>query len=307
MSAVGSLLVGILSMVPLFLISQSNYQFIDSSNNNSSSGDKNSTNFVSLKYVLSFAVGGLLGDVFFHLLPEASDQLMTTGMSARYLQLYLGFWILTGVLCFSFAQHLSIHLNSVQQQQHCNSLNNSDNNNINSNNNKINNNNNNSKHKPTTNVCQTNDISGYLNLLANSLDNLTHGLAIGASFLVNTKTGLLTTLAIAIHEIPHEIGDFAILVKCGFTKWQAIRAQLSISSITVIGAFIVLLADSVKTININIAWILPFTSGAFLYISLTTILPELLTETQTSRSLIQSLLIIAGIAIMASLNSMAID
>src|SRR2546430_1314330 len=101
LSAVGSLLVGVVSMLPLLLISQSKYQFVDTTS------DKSGKNHVSLKYVLSFSVGALLGDVFFHLLPEAADQLMSTGMSVRHLQLYLGFWILTGILCLAFAQHVS--------------------------------------------------------------------------------------------------------------------------------------------------------------------------------------------------------
>lgn len=56
-------------------------------------------------------------------------------------------------------------------------------------------------------------ISGYLNLMANSVDNFTHGLAIGGSFSISFKMGVLSTFAILVHELPHEIGDFAILLK----------------------------------------------------------------------------------------------
>lgn len=56
-------------------------------------------------------------------------------------------------------------------------------------------------------------ISGYLNLMANSIDNFTHGLAIGGSFCISFKIGVLSTFAILVHEIPHEVGDFAILLK----------------------------------------------------------------------------------------------
>lgn len=56
-------------------------------------------------------------------------------------------------------------------------------------------------------------ISGYLNLAANSIDNFTHGLAIGTSFCISLKLGLFSTFAILIHELPHEVGDFAILLK----------------------------------------------------------------------------------------------
>lgn len=58
-------------------------------------------------------------------------------------------------------------------------------------------------------------VTGYLNLLANGIDNFTHGLAVGGSFLVSVRVGLLTTAAILLHEIPHEVADFAILLRAG--------------------------------------------------------------------------------------------
>ena len=56
-------------------------------------------------------------------------------------------------------------------------------------------------------------ILGYLNLAANCIDNFIHGLAVASSFLSSFKLGLITTFAILVHEIPHEIGDFAILLR----------------------------------------------------------------------------------------------
>lgn len=76
-------------------------------------------------------------------------------------------------------------------------------------------NNNNTKF-PEKYVAETKEhyhISGYLNLMANSIDNFTHGLAIGGSFCISFKIGVLSTFAILVHEIPHEVGDFAILLK----------------------------------------------------------------------------------------------
>ena len=58
-------------------------------------------------------------------------------------------------------------------------------------------------------------VVGYLNLIANGIDNFAHGLAVAGSFMVSYKTGVLTTTAILIHEVPHEIGDFAILLSSG--------------------------------------------------------------------------------------------
>ena len=62
-------------------------------------------------------------------------------------------------------------------------------------------------------------IVGYLNLLANCIDNFIHGLAVASSFLNSFKLGMTTVFAILIHEIPHEIGDFAILLNSGFSRY----------------------------------------------------------------------------------------
>merc|ERR1712002_1302186 len=60
-------------------------------------------------------------------------------------------------------------------------------------------------------------IIGYLNLLANCIDNFIHGLAVASSFLASLKLGLTIVLAILVHEIPHELGDFVILMNSGFS------------------------------------------------------------------------------------------
>lgn len=62
------------------------------------------------------------------------------------------------------------------------------------------------------------EVAGYLNLVADFTHNFTDGLAIGASFLAGQKVGLITTFSIFCHEIPHEIGDFAILIQSGCSK-----------------------------------------------------------------------------------------
>lgn len=61
-------------------------------------------------------------------------------------------------------------------------------------------------------------IAGYLNLAADFTHNFTDGLAVGASFLAGNTIGVVTTLTVLLHEVPHEIGDFAILVQSGCTK-----------------------------------------------------------------------------------------
>lgn len=74
--------------------------------------------------------------------------------------------------------------------------------------------------------------------MANSIDNFTHGLAVGGSFLISLRLGMFTTVAILIHEIPHEIGDFAILLKSGFSRWDAAKGQLLTASGGLCGAIV---------------------------------------------------------------------
>lgn len=148
--------------------------------------------------------------------------------------------------------------------------------------------------------CKVIDVAGYLSLVANGFDNFTHGLAIGASFLVGPKVGLLTTFVIFIHEIPHEICDYAILVNAGFSRWDAVKAQSSVSLFGIIGTATALYVKSVQTLNSRTVWILPFSAGGFLYIALVNLLPEILDhKTDLSNSIGQIACVIVGAAFMA--------
>ncbi|XP_066592697.1 zinc transporter ZIP13 homolog isoform X2 [Prorops nasuta] len=144
-------------------------------------------------------------------------------------------------------------------------------------------------------------ITGYLNLMANCIDNFTHGLAVGGSFLVSFRLGALTTFAILVHEIPHEVGDFAILLRSGFSRWDAARAQLLTASGGIFGALAAVLFSS-GGVEAKTSWILPFTAGGFLHIGLVTILPELQKESNPKESLKQLGSLIFGVILMAVLT-----
>ena len=75
-------------------------------------------------------------------------------------------------------------------------------------------------------------VAGYLNLFADTFHNFTDGLAIGASFLAGDGVGKITTLTILLHEVPHEVGDYAILIQSGMKPMKAIMMQL----VTAVGA-----------------------------------------------------------------------
>lgn len=80
--------------------------------------------------------------------------------------------------------------------------------------------------------------------MANSIDNFTHGLAVGGSFLISLRLGFLTVFAILVHEIPHEVGDFAILLKSGFTRWDAAIGQIITAGGGLIGAMVAVSCSS---------------------------------------------------------------
>ncbi|XP_059050547.1 zinc transporter ZIP13 homolog [Achroia grisella] len=146
-------------------------------------------------------------------------------------------------------------------------------------------------------------VAGYLNLMANSIDNFTHGLAVGGSFLVGFRVGLLTTFAILVHEIPHEVGDFAILLKSGFSRWEAAKAQLATASAGLIGAMTAVICSGANNaIEAKTSWIAPFTAGGFLHIALVTVLPELQRENDRWQSLRHLAALFTGVALMAAMT-----
>ena len=70
------------------------------------------------------------------------------------------------------------------------------------------------------------NVAGYLNLAADFSHNFTDGLAIGASFLAGQNIGIITTLTILFHEVPHEIGDFAVLIQSGCSKKKVVDLKV---------------------------------------------------------------------------------
>ncbi|XP_018415231.1 PREDICTED: zinc transporter ZIP13 [Nanorana parkeri] len=288
-SLIGSLLVGLSGVFPLLVIP------IEAGTTlRSEEGSK------KLKKLLSFAIGGLLGDVFVHLLPEAWAYTCsaTTGTSqSLQQQRLLGLWVIIGFLAFLLLEKTFSNDKNEEKEKSASP--------------KVASGNlTNGKHdvrkkdaaKEQSSVGSNIKVCGYLNLLANTVDNFTHGMAVAGSFLVSRKVGILTTAAILLHEIPHEVGDFAILLRAGFDRWSAAKMQLMTAMGGILGAGFAVCAQSPKGAGEAVAWILPFTSGGFLYIALVNVLPDLLTETSVRNSLVQVLLISCGIAVMTVLS-----
>lgn len=140
-------------------------------------------------------------------------------------------------------------------------------------------------------------MAAYLNLAADFTHNFTDGLAIGASYLAGRYVGIVTTITVLIHEIPHEIGDFAILIQSGFSKKRAMFLQLGTAVGAIAGTVVGLLAEGVGT-GAGTAWILPFTAGGFIYIATVTVIPEILDDSSVWQSVKEILAMFVGIAMM---------
>eukprot|EP00096_Caligus_rogercresseyi_P002388 TRINITY_DN1450_c0_g1_i13.p1 TRINITY_DN1450_c0_g1~~TRINITY_DN1450_c0_g1_i13.p1 ORF type:complete len:318 (+),score=120.15 TRINITY_DN1450_c0_g1_i13:544-1497(+) len=140
-------------------------------------------------------------------------------------------------------------------------------------------------------------IGGFLNLAADAFHNFTDGLAIGASFYAGNSIGLITTFTILIHEVPHEIGDFAILVQSGVPRMKAILLQLLTALGALLGCLISLLSGG--TDNLANRFILPFTAGGFIYIATVSVIPELLEGKSTfKQTLAEISAMLLGVALM---------
>jgi zinc and cadmium transporter len=135
-----------------------------------------------------------------------------------------------------------------------------------------------------------------MNLFGDAVHNFIDGLIIAASFVINIPLGIATSLAVALHEIPQEIGDFGVLVYGGFKKTKALFWNF-LSALTAIfgGLFGYYLSSWITGTT---AFLLPFAAGGFIYIAASDLIPEIKKETDIKKSLMAFGMFIVGIAIM---------
>lgn len=138
-----------------------------------------------------------------------------------------------------------------------------------------------------------------MNLVGDSVHNFIDGLIIGASYLVGTPVGIATTLAVVLHEIPQEIGDFGVLLHGGFSKFKALFFNFITALTAVLGAIVSLLISSYVG-NITI-FLIPFAAGTFIYIAGSDLIPELHKEVKVGKSLLQFIAIVLGVLVMLAL------
>lgn len=140
--------------------------------------------------------------------------------------------------------------------------------------------------------------SVLINLLADSMHNLTDGLALGASY-ARGQHGLVlaTLLSVLFHEIPHEVGDMAVLMKNGYTKWQAIRVQFVTAVAAFIGTSLGLFFQENEVVS---EILLGLTCGGFVFVAAVNIIPPVLQDKHAglSQVLLELLAFLGGVGLM---------
>ena len=213
-----------------------------------------------LLYLVSFSAGALLGDAFIHLFPEIVEEF---GLS-----LEISIAVLIGIILFFIIEKI-IHW------RHCHILDKKGSHE--------------KEHKPFA----------IINLIGDAFHNFLDGIIIGAAYLINIPAGIATTIAVALHEIPQEIGDFAVLLHGGFTKTRALFMNFLTALSAILGVILVLIASNLIE-NLS-KYLVPLAIGGFLYIAGADLIPELHKETTPKKSIVQLLFFILGILVMMAL------
>ncbi|KAL8768009.1 MAG: hypothetical protein Q9209_005680 [Squamulea sp. 1 TL-2023] len=270
----------------------------------------------SLSVMVAFAVGGLLGDTLFHLLPEiflgeAEPDHARFVLVSPNKNLLLGVAIMAGFLTF-VAMDKGLRIATGGEGGHDHSHSHTSDSKENISNAKVSGADTGAANgslksrkggsgSTSTLIASKSDakepsqsikLSAYLNLIADFTHNITDGLAMSSSFYASPTLGATTTVAVFFHEIPHEVGDFALLIQSGFSKRRAMGAQF----VTAAGAFLgtclgITVQEMGKTSETaggprntglactGLGWgdlLLPFTAGTFLYVGTVAVIPELL-------------------------------
>src|SRR3989344_960494 len=209
-------------------------------------------------YLVSFSVGGLLGDAFIHLLPDVAE---------KGFGLDVSLFILSGIfLSFVIEKIIWRHCHA----HDCDAMHHH------------------ARPQPFA----------YLNLVGDGVHNFIDGLIIGASYLVSVPVGISTTLAVILHEIPQEIGDFGVLVHGGFERTQALFYNFVSGLAAIMGVVLALFLNQTTAVT---NFLVPFAAGNFIYIACTDLLPELHKSVSIKESLAQVLMFLLGIGVMVAL------
>ncbi len=215
-----------------------------------------------LPHAVSFAIGALLGAALLGLLPHALEAVQGDDFHAvtgAVLLGLFGFFVLEKLVLWRHCHH-----------EHC------------------------EIHQPDTHS-HVHPAAGTLILIGDSLHNFIDGILIAAAFLTDIHLGIVTALAVAAHEIPQEVGDFAVLLHSGFSTSRAFLFNLLSSLATVVGG--VLAYYSLNELQPLLPYVLAVAASSFIYVAVADLIPGLHKRAEFSATLKQMLLIGAGVGL----------
>lgn len=137
---------------------------------------------------------------------------------------------------------------------------------------------------------------GYMNLIGDGIHNFIDGLVLASTFMIDIKLGITTTLAVALHEIPQEIGDYGVLVHSGFKKTTALLLNFFIALTVVLGGVMGYFFFS--HVDSMLPYLLPIAAGGFVYIGASDLMPEMKKEPQLKKSIGVLMIFVFGIIMM---------
>ncbi len=232
-----------------------------------------------LPHGISFAIGALLAVAFWGLIPEAfeavkPEQFQT--LSGTILVGILGFFVLEKLLVWRHC-----HYGDCAAYDDENAHN----------------------HEHGHHQHSVSKSAGTLIIIGDGIHNFVDGVLIGAAFLTDAQLGIVTSLAVAAHEIPQEVGDFAILLQSGYEKGKALLYNVLASLTTVLGG--VLAYFSLADLHDKLPYFLALAASSFIYIAVADLIPSLHKKTDTKTSLQQIALIVAGVLLICTLHNIA--
>jgi len=144
---------------------------------------------------------------------------------------------------------------------------------------------------------------GWPVLIGDTFHNFGDGVLIAAAFVVDTRLGVAATAAVLAHEVPHEIGDFMILLNAGFSRRKAFAFNLAAGCSAVLGGVIGYFV--LETLQRLLPYALALAAASFIYIALSDLLPEMMRRTSLRRSLPEVGLVLLGVVIAALATTLA--
>ncbi|MDX1252761.1 MAG: ZIP family metal transporter [Gammaproteobacteria bacterium] len=143
--------------------------------------------------------------------------------------------------------------------------------------------------------------AGTLILIGDGIHNFVDGVLIAAAFLTDLHLGIVTSLAVAAHEIPQEVGDFAVLLHSGFSRAKAFLYNMLASMTTVIGALLGYF--SLASVESVLPYVLAVAAASFIYIAVADLIPGLHKRLQPAATVQQATLITAGVVVIYAVHS----